>query len=440
MLVAGYSGIGKSVLVQEVHKPILAKRGYFISGKFDQFKRNIPFAPLIKAFQDLIRYHILTESSKAIATWKKQLSAALENQGQVIIEVIPELELLLGKQPALPELPAAESQNRFNRIFQNFIRVFATQEHPLVVFLDDLQWADIASLKLLELLLSDGDLHHVLVIGAYRDNEVSPVHPLMLMVNRLQQTQGVGINRIEVPPLKREDLNHLVADALSCPETRSQPISELVFQKTEGNPFFITQFLKSLYEDHLLEYDSDRGYWQCDLTQVRALAVSENIVDFMATQLQRLPASTQTVLTLAACIGHQFDLATLSVVYEHSLGETSTQLWEALQAGVVNPVSELYKFFQSGSGSEGEEMNTEAPTVQYKFLHDRVQQAAYSLIPEREKQATHLKIGRLLLQNTPAAAVEEKVFDLVNQLNIGADLIESESEQYLLATLNLQAG
>ncbi len=440
MLVAGYSGIGKSVLVQEVHKPILAKRGYFISGKFDQFKRNIPFAPLIKAFQDLIRYHILTESSKAIATWKKQLSAALENQGQVIIEVIPELELLLGKQPALPELPAAESQNRFNRIFQNFIRVFATQEHPLVVFLDDLQWADIASLKLLELLLSDGDLHHVLVIGAYRDNEVSPVHPLMLMVNRLQQTQGVGINRIEVPPLKREDLNHLVADALSCPETRSQPISELVFQKTEGNPFFITQFLKSLYEDHLLEYDSDRGYWQCDLTQVRALAVSENIVDFMATQLQRLPAPTQTVLTLAACIGHQFDLATLSVVYEHSLGETSTQLWEALQAGVVNPVSELYKFFQSGSGSEGEEMNTEAPTVQYKFLHDRVQQAAYSLIPEREKQATHLKIGRLLLQNTPAAAVEEKVFDLVNQLNMGADLIESESEQYLLATLNLQAG
>ncbi|AFY84798.1 trifunctional serine/threonine-protein kinase/ATP-binding protein/sensor histidine kinase [Oscillatoria acuminata] len=440
MLVAGYSGIGKSALVQEVHKPILEKRGYFISGKFDQFKRNIPFAPLIKAFQDLIRYHILTESPQAVATWKKQLTAALEKQAQVIIEVIPELELLLGKQPALPELPAAESQNRFNRVFQNFIRVFANEHHPLVLFLDDLQWTDIASLKLLELLLSDGDLHHLLVIGAYRDNEVSPVHPLMLMVSRLQQTQGVGINRIEVPPLNQEDVNQLVADALSCPQTRSQPISELVFQKTKGNPFFVTQFLKSLDEDHLLEYNSEHGYWQCDLTQVRSLAVSENIVEFMATQLQRLPAPTQTVLTLAACIGHQFDLATLALVYQHSLGETSAQLWEALQAGVVIPVSELYKFFQSDSGSEGEEMNTQAPAVQYKFLHDRVQQAAYSLIPDREKQATHLKIGRLLLQNTTGEAVEEKVFDLVNQLNIGADLIESSWEKYQLAALNLQAG
>lgn len=440
MLVAGYSGIGKSALVQEVHKPILANRGYFISGKFDQFKRNIPFAPLIKAFQDLIRYHILTESSKAIATWKKQLSTALETQAQVIIDVIPELELLLGKQPPVPELPAAESQNRFNRVFQKFIRVFANKNHPLVLFLDDLQWADIASLKLLELLLSDGNLSYILVIGAYRDNEVSPVHPLMLMVNRLQQTEGVGINRIEVPPLKREDVNHLVADALSCPEMRSQPISELVFQKTEGNPFFVTQFLKSLYEDDLLEYDDEEGYWQCDLTQVRSLAISENIVEFMAAQLQRLPTSTQTVITLAACIGHQFDLDTLAVVYQHSLGETSAQLWEALQAGVVIPVSQLYKFFQSDSGSEGEEMNSEAPSVQYKFLHDRVQQAAYSLIPDREKQATHLKIGRLLLQNTLGEAVEDKVFDLVNQLNIGSDLIESPGEKYQLAALNLQAG
>jgi predicted ATPase/signal transduction histidine kinase/tRNA A-37 threonylcarbamoyl transferase component Bud32 len=440
MLVAGYSGIGKSALVHEVHKPILAKRGYFISGKFDQFKRNIPYAPLIQAFQDLIRYHILTESSQAIATWKKQLSAALENQGQVIIEVISELEFLLGKQPDLPELPAAESQNRFNRVFQNFIRVFANEHHPLVLFLDDLQWADIASLKLLELLLSDADLHYMLVIGAYRDNEVSPVHPLMLMVNRLQQTQGVAIDQIEVPPLKQEDVNQLVADALSCPQMRSQPISELVFQKTEGNPFFVTQFLKSLYEDRLLEYDGEQGYWQCDLTQVKSLAISENIVDFMATQLQRLPAPTQTVLTLAACIGHQFDLATLAVVYQHSLGETSAQLWAALQAGVVNPVSELYKFFQSDSGTEGEEINGEAPSVQYKFLHDRVQQAAYSLIPDPEKQATHLKIGRLILANTPAEAVEEKVFDLVNQLNIGAELIQSESEKYQLAALNLQAG
>ncbi len=439
MLVAGYSGIGKSALVQEIHKPILAKRGYFISGKFDQFKRNIPFAPLIKAFQDLIRHHILTESRPAIATWKQQLADALENQAQVIIDVISEVELLLGKQSPIPELPAAESQNRFNRLFQKFVGVFASAHHPLVLFLDDLQWADIASLQLLELLLSESDLHHFFVIGAYRDNEVSPVHPLMLTVERIQKTDVVGINRIEVPPLKREDLHQLVADALSCPQTRSQRLSGLVFQKTEGNPFFVTQFLKSLYEDNLLEYDGDSGYWQCDISQVQSLAASQNIVEFMATQLQRLPAPTQTVLTLAACIGHQFDLATLALVYQHSLAETSMQLWEALQAGMVIPVSELYKFFQADSQPDGANL-TEAPLVQYKFLHDRIQQAAYSLIPEGEKKVTHLKLGRLLLHNTPPSALDENLFDLVNQLNLGSDLIENQGEKYQLAELNLQAG
>nr|WP_324632756.1 ATP-binding protein [Phormidium sp. CCY1219] len=345
--------------------------------------------------------------------------------------------MVAGKTTPSAEIAPAEAQNRFNLVLQKFIRVFASAEHPLVLFIDDLQWADGASLKLLELLLSDPELKYLFAIGAYRDNEVTPVHPLMLSVDRIKQTEAV-VNRIEVPPLRREDLNRLVAEALSCSEKRSQPLSQLVFQKTEGNPFFATQFLKSLYERELLQFDRNSGYWHCDLTRVKALAVSDNVVEFMAAQLQRLPQTTQTVLKLAACIGHQFDLETLAIVNEQSQADTSAQLWTALQSGLVIPESELYKFFQSEE--ENEAAIGKGSAIQYKFLHDRVSEAAYSLIPDAEKKTTHLKLGRRLLNNTAPEEVEDKIFTLVNQLNVGADLIENQREKTQLAGLNLRAG
>lgn len=440
MLVAGYSGIGKSALVYEIHKPIVRQRGYFISGKFDQFKRNIPFASLVQAFRHLIQ-QLLTESESRIAGWQEKLLQALGTNGQVIIDVIPEVERIIGTQPPLQEIGPTESQNRFNLVFQNFIHVFTKAEHPLVLFLDDLQWADLASLKLIQLLMTNPDTKHLFLIGAYRDNEVNALHPTILTLDEIKKA-GVTVNYIILEPLNQSELNQLVADALNCPALRAKPLSELVFEKTQGNPFFSTQFLNSLYAESLLEYEVSKGYWQCDIAKLKALAVSNNVVDFMALQLQKLPSYTQEVLKLAACIGHQFDLETLSIVYQKSPGETAADLWKALQSGLVLPISEVYKFFQEDRDEPAIINNGKITNYQlsYKFLHDRVQQAAYTLIPADEKKVTHLKIGRLLLKNAKESELEEKVFDIVNQLNIGCDSIADELEKNQLAKLNLIAG
>lgn len=470
MLVSGYSGIGKSSLVYEIHKPITHHKGYFISGKFDQFKRNVPYAPLIHAFQELIR-QILAESQEHIEIWKTKLLQVLGVNGQVIIDIIPEIELIIGSQPAVPQLPPTEAQNRFNLVFKQFIHGFTTPDHPLVLFLDDLQWADSTSLKLIQLLLTDSDSQSLLVIGAYRDNEVNSVHPLMLALENLKKTDAI-VNQIVLQPIDFTNLNRLVADTLSCSQKRAEPLSQQVFQKTKGNPFFATQFLKSLYEDGLLQYsvttskqgENVGGYWQCDIAKVKALAISDNVVEFMAAKLRKLPKRTQDLLKLAACIGYQFDLKTLSIICEKSPIETATDLWDALTEGLVLPLSEIYKFFRldeaglTGSSlakslneqainspnpslKESDTLGMIAPeSCSYKFLHDRVQQAAYSLIPEPDQPSIHLKIGKLLFKEITSLELEEKIFEIVNNLNIGVDLITSQSERDELASLNLMAG
>lgn len=441
MLVAGYSGIGKTSLVREIHKPILQQRGYFISGKFDQFKRDIPFAPLIEAFRSLTK-QLLTESQEALAIWKQQLNTALGNNGQVIIDVIPEIEQIIGQQPPVVELPPEEAQNRFNLTFKQFIRVLASAEHPLVLFLDDLQWADTASLKLIQILTVAPEIKYFLLIAAYRDNEVNPVHPWIQTADAIANS-GTIVNKIILQPIDKNHLNQLVAETLKCSKNRAKPLSELVYRKTEGNPFFTTQFLQSIYEQGLLEYVENKttgtpGYWQCDIAKVNALAGSENVVDFMAKQLQKLPKNVQEILKMAACIGHKFDLETLATVCEKSQTETAAELWKALQAGLILPMSEIYKFYQSDHTLQINSLPVQSPT--YKFLHDRVQQAAYSLIPDADKKATHLKIGKLLLKNLEPAQREEKTFEIVNQLNKGSDLITNQTERYELARLNLTVG
>jgi len=452
MLVAGFSGIGKTAVVNEVHKPIVRQRGYFIKGKFDQFKRNIPFSAWVQALQNLMR-QLLTESTAEVQKWKAKILDALGENGQVIVDVIPELELLIAKQPEVPELDGSAAQNRFNLLFGKFIRVFATKEHPLVIFLDDLQWADSASLKLMQLLMGEADTRYLLLIGAYRDNEVSPAHPLMLTLDEIrvvaQKSYATTVNQITLAPLDQPSLNRLIADTLSCPPERAVPLTELVLQKTQGNPFFTNQFLKSLHEDGLISFDFSCGYWQCDIAQVRAFALTDDVVEFMALQLEKLPEKTQAVLKLAACIGNQFDLATLAIVNEKSQAETAADLWKALQEGLVIPVNDIYKFFQEQEDSISSQ--TPAPSPQslasYNFLHDRVQQAAYFLIPEEQKQSTHLKIGRLLLSKSGLRGTapteeewEEKNFDIVNQLNVGVELITDRTERDRLAQLNLIAG
>lgn len=435
VLVAGYSGVGKTAVINEVQKPIVRQRGYFIKGKFDQLNRNVPFSALVQAFRSLVE-QLLSEPDAQLQQWRSRILAALGDSGQVIIDVIPELEHIIGPQPALPDLSGTAAQNRFNLLFQSFIQLFTAPEHPLVIFLDDLQWADAASLTLLKLLLSE-TRGYLLVLGAYRDNEVFPAHPLMLTLKAIRRTQA-RISTLTLSPLNLADLNDWVADTLHCSPVLARPFSELVHQKTGGNPFFTLQFLKALQEDGWITFNHPGRYWECNLAQVKTLSLTDDIVEFMAAQLQKLPASTQTILQLAACIGTQFDLQTLATAAEISQADAAASLWPALQGGWILPINETYKFFQA------EEPDTSllerVLIIPYRFLHDRVQQAAYALIPEAQKQAIHLSIGQLLFQNIDATELESHLFEITHQLNQGRGLITESAKRLELAQLNLRAG
>ncbi|MFM6201577.1 MAG: ATP-binding protein, partial [Dolichospermum sp.] len=318
--------------------------------------------------------------------WKTKILSALGENAQVIIAVIPELEQIIGKQPQLPELSTMATENRFNLLFEKFIHVFTTQKHPLVIFLDDLQWVDLASLKLIQLLMTTNEISYLLLIGAYRDNEVSATDPLILTIENLRKTASI-INTITLNSLNQSDLNQLIADTLNCPTTVALPFTELVYLKTQGNPFFSHQFIKSLYEDGLIRFNFDCRYWQCDIAQIQALAITNDVVEFMALQLQKLPESTQSVLKLAACIGNQFNLDTLAKINEKSQIETAVDLWKALLEEFIIPTTKIYNFFQSdllNNQQLSAVHNYEEQKFSYRFLHDRVQQAAYSLIPEQE--------------------------------------------------------
>ncbi|MEM9121120.1 MAG: AAA family ATPase [Cyanobacteria bacterium P01_F01_bin.56] len=434
VLVAGFSGIGKTAVVNEVHKPIARQRGYFIKGKFDQFNRNLPFSAFVQAFRDLMG-QLLGESDADLNAWKENILAAVGENGQVLIEVIPELERIIGAQRPVAELAGTAAQNRFNLVLQKFIAVFTTSAHPLTLFLDDLQWADSASLNLLKVLMGNSQERHLLLLGAYRDNEVFPAHPLMLCLAELEK-QRAAISTITLIPLGISHVNQLVAETLNCTVNLSKPLTDLVYQKTQGNPFFTTQFLQGLYADGLIQFERNKRYWECDLVRVRNAALTDDVVEFMAGRLHRLSRATQTALQLAACIGNQFDLETLAIICDAPAEEVAADLWEALREGLILPQSQAYKFFQGREQTDGA---VDGMSIHYRFLHDRVQQAAYSLIPDEDKHETHVQIGQLLFHSTPEKEIEERVFDIVNHFNIGLKLVTAASEREQLCQLNLKA-
>jgi histidine kinase len=434
LLIAGYSGIGKSALVNEVQKPVTARKGYFISGKFDQFQRNIPYFAFIRAFEVLTE-QLLTESPEQLAAWKDKIENALGVNGQVIIEVIPAVELIIGPQPPLQPLGPAESQNRFNLAFQNFIKVFAEEDHPLAIFIDDLQWADSASLRLMENLLLDQDIRNLLLIGAYRDNEVGDTHPLMLSLKELNKKVD-RIFSITLTPLKPEEVNQLVADTLNRTMPDCRELSRLIFDKTNGNPFFVTQFFKKLYDDDLVRFSFEDHGWTWDVEEIRRMNITDNVVDLMSQKIQTFSDETARLLQLAACIGDTFDLQTLSAISQQPIFEVCGILQESMSEGLTPALDENYKYYLQKDLSEREDLGK----AEFRFLHDRIQQAAYSLIPESERRRLHLEIGRLLLRDLSEEEREDRLFDIANHLNFGLELVSAPEERTKYVQLNMEAG
>jgi predicted ATPase/signal transduction histidine kinase len=415
VLVSGYSGIGKSSLVQELHKVIVLPRGIFVSGKFDQSKQGVPYATLAQAFRTLVN-QILSMSEERVIQWRNLILEALGSYGQLMVNLIPELELVIGKQPALPHLPPQDAQNRFEAVWRRFLSVFARKEHPLALFIDDLQWLDPETLKLIEQFLTDPQVEFLLLLGAYRENEVTANHPLRLTLEAARGA-GAAVHEIGLEPLSLKDTQELLGDALFYEPARVRQLAALVHNKTRGNPFFTIQFLTTLAEEQLLRFEAREAAWRWNLKGIRAKRFTDNVADLMIVKLRRLPSVTQEAMKRLSCLGNTVKVRTILAVTDGAEDEMHVAFWEAVRAGLV--------------------LHTDNS---YRFLHDRIREAAYALIPEKERPQLHLTIGRRLLTEMSADQVVENIFDIVNQFNLGGSLISDRDDKTRVAELNLRAG
>lgn len=485
IVITGQSGIGKSALVQEFYQtvaycrtgvlpvtPCVTLESYFITGKFDQFKTNTPFWGWVQGIKQLIQ-QVLTEPWEQVEAWKKKLLNGLGDQAPVLMAVIPELKVLLNQQSSLTELEVKIDLNQFNRLIQKLIQTFAQPHHPLVIFLDDLQWADVESLRLIQVLMSpEQNIYStpptLVLILAYRDDEIGETHPLIKILETLENS-GIPLHRIPLNALEDSAINQLIAETLVCSLDRAKPLAELVSQKTQGNPFFVRQFLQSLYTEELIWFNPPQsslknrnlfGGWQCNLTQIKTRSINSNILDLILHQLQQLPPDTQEILKIAACLGNQFNAVDLATATQKTYLETLKALEIALQAQFIVIARDIYPFYSletEVSYPSHFDPNETLPLLQpgidkYQFIHDRVQQAAYLLIPTHQRQATHLKIGNSLLNqikkqyfNQSIKMILNKIstevlLNIINQLNLGVGLIQDQKERDQLALFNLIAG
>jgi predicted ATPase/serine phosphatase RsbU (regulator of sigma subunit) len=430
-LLAGYSGIGKSALVKELERH-LGLGGHFVSGKFDYLNRSEPYGAIARASRELI-LATLAEPEAALARRRSLLTQALGANAGVLVELLPELELLLGRQPPPAAVGPNEVQLRFELSFQHFLSSFSGHGQPLVVFLDDLQWADAASLNLLKRLLTSGACGHLLLVGAYRDNEVDSVHPLSMALEQLAQA-GAAITRLALAPLALPDVEQMVAATVGASEVR--PLCEILLAKTHGNPFFLGQFLKTLHREGSLYFDDEKGRFQWDLGRVGTALATDNVVDFLLERLRNLPAAAQELVRLAACVGHRFDVRTLSLVSRRSVREVMSELWPALQEGFVLPLDGNYRYADVVASDEA----VAPPNAQYRFLHDRVQQAAYALIEPEKRAEVHLCIGRSMLGAASDPSRIENLFEVADHLNRGRVLVTDPAEKMRLSRIDLLAG
>jgi len=417
LMITGYSGVGKTSLVNEINRHVALQNGYFISGKFDQYKHDYPYFVLIQAFQQLIQ-QILTESAEKLFEWKNKIQSALSINGQIVLDVIPDLELVIGEQPDVIELTPAESQIRFNYVFECFIEVFAAKDHPLIIFLDDLQWADSATLKFIDLLIMNPENKHLLLIGAYRNNEADNLHSLILRLKEIENQRGV-INTIVLRPLPVQSLQEIIIDSFKCDSGKALQLADLCYMKTEGNPFYFKQFLKSLHDENIIFFDSKLNSWEWDIDDVKAMNLTDNLAQFMIKKIRNLSLDAQDALKYAAAIGNHFNVAVLQHLMRKSASETVDILSMVCRENLVVKLDKE-KYYD------------------YKFAHDQIQKASYSLIETDETYDIHLKIGRLMQELFSESQLEDNLFDLVNHLNMGSKLIVNPDEKLSLAKNNLK--
>lgn len=416
ILINGYSGIGKSSLVSEIHKPVVRQRGYFAGGKFDQLRRDIPYQPIAAALDELI-LAILVAGDESITRFRKSLLAALGLNAHVLLQLVPRLAHLVGNPADVPVFGFIDSQQRLSDVFRRFCGVFAALGHPLVLFLDDLQWADPASLTLLKMVLC-ASTPGLLLIGAYRDNETTPTHPLLLTLDEIKKAGVTPIHTLTLQPLASPHILQFVVDTVHRSEAEVRPFAELLEQKTQGNPFFLGQLLAELYQTHLLSFDAQAGRWQWDLEQIQKARITDNVVDLMIGRVAKLAMRSQEVLQLAACVGSNFSLSVLAVIDQHLPEETTGALWSALKEGLI----------------------VQTADSEYRFLHDRVQQAAYSMIQEEQRQRVRLQIGRLLWRAEGDRVLGERLFDILSHLEAGSSLLTDPAERIAIARLALDGG
>ena len=413
-LIAGYAGVGKTSLIHELSKTVISERGTFIEGKFDQYQQNVPYFAWAQAFAELVDAW-LSEDETSLATRRKVILENVGNNGQVLVDVIPSLEQVIGPQPLVPQLGGVEAKNRFTYLFKRFVKAITSADHLLIIFLDDLQWSDLASLDLLEAVLSDAESTHLLVIGAYRDNEVDATHPLMLGLDSLKKA-GCTVNQLTPRNLTLEHVNELLSDSMRMPSDQCLPLAALIHKKTDGNAFYARQFLQSLEADGLLTFDQSGHAWRWDLDELNKLTSSANVIDLMVNRIIRLPAASLEALKIAACLGNQFELATFNLV----TGQTLESSQQALQPAY----DEAFLIQLNGS---------------CKFVHDRIQQAVYSRITEQERAYLHRRIGQSWLNKTTPQILDEHLLNIVRHMNLGTGLIETEAERSELAELNFKA-
>ena len=415
VVLSGYSGIGKSALVHEFMRTARKNGGQCAYGKFDQYKRNTPYSALLKALSFIIK-RTLAESEEEILSLKDRILKCLKGNAQLMIDMIPEVERITGNQPAVSKLPPREAQIRFDTTLLDFIQLFATRSQPLVLFLDDLQWSEAASLKLLEHLAADVGRGYILLIAAYTDNEAENVHLLKLTLANIKKSLN-QLKEIQLGPIESWHINTLLSSALHSAPDITMPLAKICHEKTRGNPFFLIQFLYSLKDEGALWFDRDQKRWVWNENEINQKSVMDNVIEVMIKKIGKLPMETIEVLRAAACINNSFDAPTLSIILEKSLESIKRDLYKAVEEGVLI-------------------LNAD----EYWFVHDRIQQASYSFLDPETERIIHLKIGRLLLENTPESELEDKLFEIADHLNCAIELITSKEDKQILVHLNFKAG